>query len=250
MTTATKSHEGGWEHDRVSDVAIQCLPPGEGTLGTVVVLSDADWPDSGMWRLLGDLLRGSKLAAVVPEIRPWWIDRADPALTPARSPLSFVVDELAPWITANWPGQARLAVFGVGFGGQGALQLAYRQPQLFPIAAAINPAIDFHRLCDSSPQLREWFETQEQARQETATLRIHPLNWPPHQWFACPRGDWRFDGCERLASKLTSIGIPFEADLETPDGPSDFDRQLQSALGFIAKRLAEPPMSRGVQIRG
>jgi hypothetical protein len=30
-------------------------------------------------------------------------------------------------------------------GGQGALRLAYRHPNLFPVASAISPAIDFHK---------------------------------------------------------------------------------------------------------
>ena len=57
--------------------------------------------------------------------------------------------------------------------------------------AAIAPAIDFHlgmrhghdwadgELFDT---LWEIFDEPEQARQETAILHVHPLNWPRHQW--------------------------------------------------------------------
>src|SRR5690606_6307884 len=116
----------------------------------------------------------------------WWIDCPESTVPEAASPLQFVAERLVPWVAERWPGQTRVAALGVGFGGQGALQLAYRFPHLFPIAAGVTPAIDFHRLYDTSAELQEWFESQEQARQETVTLRLHPLNWPPHQWFACP----------------------------------------------------------------
>ena len=240
-------NETPWGREFVADVPIQFLAPRRGVKGIVVVLGDPDWPDPHGWMELNLTARDLGLGVVVPNVLPWWVDRPDPALKPARSPISFAINDLAPWIQKKWPEDSRLAALGVGLGGQGALQLAYRHPEVFSMATAICPAIDFHRLHDSSPQLQEWFETQERARQDTATLRLHPLNWPPHQWFACPRGDWRFDGCERLASKLTSMGIPFEADLETADGPSYRGQQLQRAFELIEKWMAEPPPRAGIR---
>jgi hypothetical protein len=241
-------HEAPWGRESVADVPIQFLAPQSGVKGIVVVLPDRDWPDPPGWLQLNLAVQRLGLGVVVPNMLPWWIDRSDPALKPPRSPLSFVIDNLVPWIHTQWPDDSRLAVLGVGLGGQGALQLAYRHPDVIPMTTAICPTIDFHRLHDSSPQLQEWFETSERARQETATLRLHPLNWPPHQWFACPAGDWRFDGCERLASKLTSMGIPFEADLRTAGGDSYVGVQIDSALRLIRKWQAEPPTSRGIRI--
>jgi S-formylglutathione hydrolase len=237
-----------WSREIVAGVPVQFLPPPNEVKGIVVVLPDPDWPDPVESFGAGGVFHTSELVVVVPGVRPWWIDRPDAAFEPARSPLSYMIEELVPWIRSKWTDALRLAALGVGFGGQGALQLAYRHPETFPMATAICPAIDFHRLYDSTPQFRDWFETQEQARQETVTLRLHPLNWPPHQWFACPRGDWRFDGCERLASKLTSIGIPFEADLETANGVSYVGDQLERGMAWINKWMSEPPPSRGVRV--
>jgi len=245
--TAGKIEEAVWESDNVDGVPLRLLSPAADSPGIVFVLPDTQWPERDDWVNLRELVRACNLGAVVPDVRPWWIDRPDPALQPAASPLTIVADRLVPWVSRRWPSPNRLAVLGVGFGGQGAMQLAYRFPQLFPIVAAISPAIDFHRLHDSTPQLQEWFETSERARQETVTLRLHPLNWPPHQWFACSRGDWRFDGCERLASKLTSIGLPFTADLETPDGPHFRERQLSAAFQFVRARLSEPATTREIR---
>ncbi|QDT57451.1 Putative esterase [Caulifigura coniformis] len=239
--------ESGWVRDDVDGTPVRLLPPAEDSVGIVFVLPDGQWPEPDDWQTLHDLVRAARLGAVVPDVRPWWIDRPDPALGRAESPLAFVAEKLVPSVSRRWPSPSRPAVLGVGFGGQGALQLAYRFPQLFPIVAAISPAIDFHRLHDSMPQLQEWFETSERARQETVTLRLHPLNWPPHQWFACSRGDWRFDGCERLASKLASIGLPFTADLETPGGPNFLAVQLRRAFQFVTARLNEPATTREIR---
>jgi hypothetical protein len=126
------------------------------------------------------------------------------------------------------------------------LQAAYRWPREFPAVAAISPAIDFHRWHSVDRSLFEMFISAEAARQQTATLNLHPLNWPPHQWFACDPADAHHDGCERLASKLRSIGIPFEADLRTSAG-GDFCRyvtkQLPVATAFLAERLMNLPDS-------
>jgi S-formylglutathione hydrolase len=126
-------------------------------------------------------------------------------------------------------------------GGQGALQLAYRHPREFPVVAAIAPAVDFHTWHGRGLPLDEMFPTRESARQETATLHVHPLNWPQHQLFVSDPADaeW-FEGCERLASKLVSIGIPFERDLETSAGGHTweyFNAMAPRVIEFVAERL-------------
>lgn len=63
--------------------------------------------------------------------------------------------------------------------------------------------------------LWEIFDEPEQARQETAILHVHPLNWPRHQWFASAGNNNRWhDGAVRLSSKLIALGIPHKAILE------------------------------------
>jgi hypothetical protein len=53
------------------------------------------------------------------------------------------------------------------------------------------------------------FASPEDARQETAILKIHPLNWPKHQFVVCdPRDEYWFESAERLSLKLHSSGIP------------------------------------------
>ncbi|MFM8221762.1 MAG: alpha/beta hydrolase-fold protein, partial [Planctomycetaceae bacterium] len=128
-------------------------------------------------------------------------------------------------------------------GGQGALKLAYQQPALFPVVAALAPAIDFHLWVGKGYPLDDLYETAEEARQETATVLIHPLNWPRHQWLGCDPGDqeW-FDGVERLAGKLSSTGIPFESDLSTRAGGHSWDyfnHLAPTVVEFLTTRLEQ-----------
>jgi len=126
------------------------------------------------------------------------------------------------------------------------LQLTYRWPRDFPIVAAIAPAVDFHNWYGYGLSLDQMFASKEAARQQTATLHIHPMNWPKHQWLCCdPTDEYWFEGTERLGSKLASIGIPFERDLVSTAGGhswSYFERMAAPSLEFVTKSLSAEPV--------
>ena len=50
--------------------------------------------------------------------------------------------------SAGMPRRRKLALLGVSMGGQGALRMAYKYPNIFPTVAAISPAIDFQKRID------------------------------------------------------------------------------------------------------
>ena len=111
-------------------------------------------------------------------------------------------------------------------GGQGAhCELLSSIRGDFPVAAAISPAIDYHlRMDEGDETLSLMYEDREAARQDTATLHVHPLNWPRHVWFCCDPLDVRWhEGAERLPMKMAALGIPFQCDLETSGGGHDFN---------------------------
>ena len=63
------------------------------------------------------------------------------------------------------------------------------------------------------------YRDAEDARQDSALLHIHPLNWPRNQFFCCDPTDYRWhDSADRLRMKLWSLGVPFECDLDTVAG--------------------------------
>lgn len=172
----------------------------------------------------------------------WWVNLECTRFAHAVAPFAWLRSAAVEQVTQMWGVAARqIGLLGTGIGGHGALHLAYRHPREFPVVAAIAPAVDIHSHYDRDAILQDVFPNAEAARQETATLHIHPLNWPPHQWFACDPldPDW-YEGCERLASKLSSIGIFFESDLTTSAGGrrDDYERMmLPKAVEFVANGL-------------
>jgi hypothetical protein len=211
----------------------------------VVVLPDRVWPSDDQWSRLVELAGDHNISLVAPVVRgSWWLDRVEPEFPKNVTPLRFVGETLVRWIRHQFGPDTPIGVLGVGRGGQGALQAAYRWPRELPAVAAIVPAIDLHRFHAADPALAELFPTAEAARQQSATLMLHPLNWPPHQWFSCAPGDPRHEGAERLASKLSSIGIPFTAELRAtaPTVADYIASQLPGAVQFLAERLRELPV--------
>jgi S-formylglutathione hydrolase len=171
-----------------------------------------------------------------------------PSFDARFTPQQFLAQHLFPHLQKAWQlPDRRMAICGVGMGGQGALLQAYRHPRVVPVVGAIAPAIDFHQLVPQTDELlTEVFANREWARQHTAILHVHPLNYPPCQYFCCDPQDYLwFDSSDRLRMKLSSIGIPFEADLETTaDGDrlvyarQMWPRMLESLLqGLERERL-------------
>jgi S-formylglutathione hydrolase FrmB len=208
---------------------------------------------------LRDLVEDARIPVVAPRTgRSWWLDRIVPAFEATVTPERFILDVVRVEIERRFgvrpPG---IALVGTGMGGQGALRLAYRHPTVFPVAAAIAPAIDFHTAMREAHDrddgerydtLWEVYGDVERARQDTAILHVHPLNWPRHQWFASDPDDvhWH-DGAARLHSKLVALGIPHVAILEPRGGHGveyedhlapDLMRFVLDALDAESRRIA------------
>ena len=173
----------------------------------------------------------------------WWTDRICPAFDPEVTAERHLVDRVVPMIADRFGAEPpRIALLGTSMGGQGALRLAFKRPSMFPVVAAISPAIDFQsRWEEGDPPLRAMYANAEAARQDTATLHVHPLGWVRHLWFCCDPTDTRwYESSDRLQMKLGSMGIPFESDLETEAGGHGFsyyNAMAERAIGFIANGL-------------
>lgn len=202
--------------------------------------------------VLCELVEAARMPVVAPRAgRSWWLDRIvpdfDPEIAPERYVVGPVVAEIGRRFGVVPPG---IAIVGTSMGGQGALRLAYRHPNTFPVAAAISPAIDFHTAMREAHEradgelydtLWQIYGDVERARQDTAILHVHPLNWPRHQFFACAAADehW-YDGSVRLQSKLVALGIPHVALLEPRGGShrqAHEDRVALDVMAFVRERL-------------
>jgi S-formylglutathione hydrolase len=134
-----------------------------------------------------------------------------------------------------------VGVFGISMGGQGALRLAFRHPQVFPVTAGISSAIDFHELYGQGTPLDDMYESKEHARQDTALLHVPPFQPPPHIYFCIdPEDDFWYRGNDRLHEKLSALGVPHTADLTTSAGGHSweyFDKMAEPALRFVVSGL-------------
>jgi S-formylglutathione hydrolase FrmB len=175
--------------------------------------------------------------------RSWWTDRICSEFDPGISAEQHLLKQVLPFIKDRFGVEPpRIGIFGTSMGGQGALRLAYKYPNQFPVVAAISPAIDYHlRMREGDETLPLMYDDDEQARQDTALLHIHPLNWPRHQFFCCDPTDERWwNSADRLKMKLWSLGVPHECDLETSGGGHGFEyysKMAPKAIQFLVDRL-------------
>ncbi len=175
--------------------------------------------------------------------RSWWADRICHEFDSRMSAQQHILDNVMPFIADRFGGvERRVALLGTSMGGQGALRLAYKFPGRFPIVAAISPAIDYQlRFREGDETVTQMYDDPESVRQDTATLHIHPLNWPLHQFFCCDPTDERWwESADRLRMKLYSLGIPHECELNVEGGGHGFQYyniMARRAIGFLVEAL-------------
>ena len=175
--------------------------------------------------------------------RSWWTERIWRDFDAKVSAERFVMEPILEYAGEQWGSRPpQLAILGIGMGGQGALRLSFKFPNRLPIAAAIAPALDYQLAYydEEEKALPAMYAEPEAARQDTAILHVHPLNWPRNIWFAADPADDRWYGsAERLKMKLSALGIPHEADLETTSRGSTTYADTMAAKGvdFIVERL-------------
>jgi pimeloyl-ACP methyl ester carboxylesterase len=176
--------------------------------------------------------------------RSWWTHRIWPEFDENLSAERFIMEHVLPFVAERWQSEPpRLALLGIGMGGQGALRLSFKYPSQLPIVTAIAPAIDYQLAYyeEEGQALRDIYSEPEAARQDTATLHVHPLNWPRNIWFAADPADERwFASAERLKMKLSALGIPHDADLETSgarDAISYAELMAPHAIAYVVERL-------------
>ncbi len=187
-----------------------------------------------------DLFAELGLGCVVPRGGfTWWSDRPLPEYDAARTAEGYIRYDVVPYIRQRWLLPARaVGLFGVSMGGQGALRIAFKHPEEFPVVAGISAAIDYHDYHGQGNSLDEMYDSKEQARQDSAILHIHPSQFPPHIFFCCdPTDDWH-RGNDRLHEKLSALGVPHECDLTTKAGGHSWD-YYNAVAGRVVRFLRD-----------
>jgi S-formylglutathione hydrolase len=188
-----------------------------------------------------ELLKQHRLRCVAPRGRRcWWADRVCEEFDASATPERYLLDELVPWAEAAWQlGPRAIALAGVEMGGQGAVRLAFKHPDRFPVATSISGAFDCQEWYGRGTPLDEMYESRERCRLDTAILHIDAHDWPPHLWFCCSPDDWAYRGNDRLHEKLSAVGVPHTADLDSRAKPGAryVEQMAPPMLAFIAGAL-------------
>jgi enterochelin esterase-like enzyme len=183
------------------------------------------------------------LACVCPMApNTWWTGRVFPDFDPKRTAERHLLDHVLPFFAERFGLRPRaIGLLGISMGGQGALRLAFKHPGIFPAAAGIASAIDYHERYEPGNSLGAMYDSKEQCRQDTALMHIHPSEHPPHLFFAIDPEDveW-FRGNDRLHEKLGALGVDHTIDFTTTAGGHTwdyFDRMAEPALRFVLAGL-------------
>jgi S-formylglutathione hydrolase len=168
----------------------------------------------------------------------WWADRVCPEFDAVVTPERYLLDVLIPGAEAAWRlGPRAVALAGVEMGGQGALRIAFKHPGRFPVVASAGGALDCQDWYGRGTPLDEMYESCERCRLDTAILHIDGRDWPRHVWFWCAPDDAAcYRGNDRLHEKLSAMGVPHTADLDTRAQP---DQMVPPMLAFVAAALAK-----------
>ncbi len=188
------------------------------------------------------VLRQHRLRCLAPRGgQCWWTDRPCPEFDPALTPERYLLDGLVPWAESQWRlGPRAVALAGVEMGGQGAVRIAFKHPERFPVAASISGAFDCQEWYGRGSPLDDMYDTRERCRLDTAILHVDGHNWPRHVWFCCsPDDGWCYRGNDRLHEKLSAMGVPHVADLDSraTDRTAELVAFVAGALEKEARRL-------------
>jgi S-formylglutathione hydrolase len=152
--------------------------------------------------------------------RCWWADRLCPEFDARLTPEHYILDHVVPYFKERWGLRPpAIGIQGISMGGQGALRLAFKHPQVFPVVAAVSAALDYHELYGEGTPIDSMYDSKEHCRQDTALMHVPPSHYPPHIFFAIDPDDGKwFRGNDRLHEKLNALGIPHEYDFTTRAG--------------------------------
>jgi len=176
--------------------------------------------------------------------RSWWTDRICSEFDPAYSAERHLLERVLPFIHQAFP-SVRMGLLGTSMGGQGALRIAYRHPQLFPVVAGVSPAIDYVEWMRNDPEDNLWqmYASLEEAEQDTAWMHIRGASRLRHQFFCCcPEDEAWWDNSNRLKQKLDELEVSYQCDLETKGGGHGFNyynRMAPRVIEFLVQALGD-----------
>jgi S-formylglutathione hydrolase len=211
----------GWTRDTIGGKVADRYEPPEPRPFAVLYLHPESGETPATNALFTAELRAHRLRCLAPHAgRSWWVDRICPTFDPRLTAEAHICQNVVPWMESNWQlGGRCMALAGTGMGGQGAVRLACKYPERFPIAASSMGALDFQDFYGRGSPLDDMYSSREHC---------------PQLWFACSPEQECYRGNDRLHEKLAALGIPHTAEL---DGSITGDQLIAPLLAFVVAAL-------------
>ncbi len=235
--------QSNWSRKTVAGKAVDWFDPPAKPRFALLYLHSVGCESLAENAVYSDELRRLNLACCAPQgDECWWADRICPAFDASITPMAHLLANVLPAMLERWSlPPKRVAVAGISMGGQGALRLGFQHPDKFGVVAGVSSALDVHERYGLGSPLDALYRSREACRQDTAILHVDADAYPKRIWFACDPGDaeW-FRGNDRLAEKLSAIGIPHTADLVTEAGGHSwayFEAMAAPMLEYVARGL-------------
>ena len=232
---------GEWVDETVAGVPCRRFAPENPQPGGVVWLADFDGlspEDSPAWT--GELANRG-VAVLRPLAGPtWWLDRPDPGFRggdpDGMTAWRWVRDELAPAAADVFGGPACWA--GAGAGGAAAVRAGFAMRNV-PAVWALAPAVSLEAVYGRGSTLDGLFDSAESARTAGVLTAVRALARPRRLRLVCDPGEVWFPGCELLADKLASGGVPHEVEFSNvgADRAAALDAAGREAARFLADAL-------------
>jgi S-formylglutathione hydrolase len=228
-----------WTVSEIHGKSVNLFVPTTGRpIGGMIYLHDRDGVSLRDMPCAASWVESNRLAVACPHGGEcWWTDRDWPPFDAQQSAECWLMNKLLPDLKVRW-GDAGFALAGIGMGGQGALRIAFKHPELFPIVAAHDAAVDFHDLYYEGTALDEIYPSREHCRQDSPVLQISQLKQPRHIYFACdPESRWE-RGNDRLHEKLMALGVEHQFVMEKDKArPETMFHFVEQAFATEGRRL-------------
>ena len=228
---------GQWSCLEIAGTTCDIFAPRIKTDHALIYLHDTDQETLKYSDVWTPLLEEHGFLTVCPHGgRSWWVNRVCSEFNSKITPEEYLIKILLVSLGERWGFiPSTIGLIGSGMGGQGAIRLALKYPDRFPVVGGISAAIDFQNLYGQGTPLDAMYTDREDVRQDTATLHVHPLNWPRHMLFTMDPNDREWlEGNHKLHEKLSALGIPHETDFD-----SSMSGNSREYVDYVACRILE-----------
>lgn len=169
----------------------------------------------GLQPALTDLADNYGMVLVMPDGQDsWYWD------SPIRQDIkmeSFIIDELVPYIDANYPTvqqPSHRAITGLSMGGHGALWLAIRHPETFGNVGSTSGGVDI-RPFPNNWKMKQWLGEEDSNKEnweEHTVINLVPALKPGQLniIFDCGTEDFFYQVNENLHTALLAANIPHD----------------------------------------